>query len=150
MEILPPTQIHLALALQTLSIPSTLLLCLTSMLRERSIGSQDEKRLIQLYKQHTFALELVQLFVILLAFGLMAGNTVAAFEARALMMGFASEDVSAFILRSALLRNGWLLLSAILNLVAVNMLDSWSVPLSLREFTDPLFRLTRESIGDCK
>ncbi|KAM0714795.1 hypothetical protein Q7P37_009259 [Cladosporium fusiforme] len=148
MAIFQPDQLRLALTLQTLAIPSTLILCFTSMLRERSIGEQDEKRLVRLYKQHAFALELVQLFVILMAFGLITGNTVAAFEAHTLVMGFANEDVTAFIIRSAIVRDIWLLVSALLILACVNMLDSWSLPQSMQDLTDPLFRLSRNMIGD--
>ena len=76
------TQIYPAVAVQTLALPFTLILCITSMLRERSIHYQDERRLVRLYKQHAFVFELVQLFVTLMACGFVAGNTFAAIEAR--------------------------------------------------------------------
>jgi hypothetical protein len=150
MELLPTMHVHSAIGLQLLALPSTLILCFTSMLRERSIGERDEKRLVRLYKQHAFILELVQLFVTLMAFGFATGNTVAAFEARALVVDYASEEVTRMIVKSALVRNAWLFGSAVCILACVNMLDSWSLPESIEDLTDPLFRLTRTLIGACK
>jgi hypothetical protein len=150
MELLPTMHVHSAIGLQLLALPSTFILCFTSMLRERSIGEQDEKRLVRLYKQHAFILELVQLFVTLMAFGFATGNTVAAFEARSLVIDHASEEVTRMIVKSALVRNAWLLGSAACILACVNMLDSWSLPESLEDLTDPLFRLTRTLIAACK
>ena len=150
MELIPTMHLHPAIGLQLLALPSTFILCFTSMLRERSIGEQDEKRLVRLYKQHAFILELVQLFVTLMAFGFATGNTVAAFEARSLVIDHASEEVTRMIVKSALVRNAWLLGSAACILACVNMLDSWSLPESLEDLTDPLFRLTRTLIAACK
>lgn len=150
MDLTPPVELHHAMALQSLALPSTLTLCFTSMLRERAIGDGDEKRLIRLYKQHAFALELLQLFVILMAFGLITGNTVAALEARNMVIKYANEEITASIVRSALVRNLWLLISALCNLICVNMLDSWSLPQSVQDLTDPLLRLTREAITTCQ
>ena len=142
--------VHSAIGLQLLALPSTLILCFTSMLRERSIGDRDEKRLVRLYKQHAFVLELVQLFVTFMAFGFATGNTMAAFEARSLVIDYASEEVTRMIVRSALVRNAWLLGSAVCILACVNMLDSWSLPESVQDLTDPLFRLTRTLVGACE
>lgn len=150
MDLLPSTQLDAAIALQTLALPCTLILCIISMLRERSIGHHDEKRLVRLYKQHAFAFELVQYFVSLMACGFVVGNMVASFEARSLVIGFASEDVTAMIVRSALSRNVWLFGSALCTLACMSMLDSWSVPNSLQDLTDPLFRLTRELVRSCE
>jgi hypothetical protein len=150
MEFLPPTQLDSAIALQTLALPMTLLLCITSMLRERSINQQDEKRLVRLYKQHAFMFELVQFFVALMACGFVAGNTIAALEARSLVIGFAGEDVTAMIVRSAISRNVWLAASAWCVLACVSMLDSWSLPGSLEDLTEPMFRLTREVVRGCE
>jgi hypothetical protein len=150
MDFLQSTQFDSAIALQTLALPMTLILCITSMLRERSISQQDEKRLVRLYKQHAFMFELVQFFVALMACGFVAGNTVAALEARALVIDFASEDVTATIVRSAISRNVWLVASAWCVLACVSMLDSWSLPGSLGELTEPMFRLTREVVRGCE
>lgn len=150
MDLTPPVELHHVMALQSLALPSTLTLCFTSMLRERAIGDGDEKRLIRLYKQHAFALELLQLFVILMAFGLITGNTVAALEARNMVIKYANEEITASIVRSALVRNLWLVISALCNLICVNMLDSWSLPQSVQDLTDPLLRLTREAITTCQ
>ena len=149
MEFLPTMHVHSAIGLQLLALPSTLILCFTSMLRERSIGDRDEERLVRLYKQHAFVLELVQLFVTLMAFGFATGNTMAAFEARSLVIDYASEEVTRMIVKSALVRDVWLLGSAVCILACVNMLDSWSLPESMEDLTDPLFRLTRTLIGAC-
>lgn len=146
MDLLPPTQLRPAMALQTLVLPSTLLLCFVSMLRERSIGDLDEKSLVRLYKQHAWALEAFQFIVSLVAIGLITGNTVAAFEARSLILDFASQEASAAMLRSALVRNAWLLLCAVFNLACISILDNWSLPTSLEDLTDPLFRMTRYSL----
>lgn len=150
MDTLLPMQLSSALLLQTLALPGTLILCFTSMLRERSIGDQDEKRLTRLYKQHAIVLETVQFLVTLMACGFITGNTAAAFEARSLVVGFAGEDVTAMIVRSALVRNIWLSVSAFCTLACMNMLDSWSFPQSFQDVTDPLFRLTRELIAACE
>jgi hypothetical protein len=150
MEFLPTMHVHSAIGLQLLALPGTLILCFTSMLRERSIDYRDEKRLVRLYKQHAFVLELVQLFVTLMAFGFATGNTVAAFEARSLVIDHASEEVTRMIVKSALVRNAWLLGSAVCILACVNMVDSWSLPESIEDLTEPLFRLTRTLIGACK
>lgn len=150
MAFLPSAQLDSAIVLQTLALPCTLILCVTSMLREQSIGDQDEKRLVRLYKQHAFAFELVQFFVALMACGFVAGNTVAAIEARSLVIDFASEDVTSRIVRNAFARNIWLFGSALFILVCMSMLDSWSLPESLQDLTDPLFRLTREIVRGCK
>jgi hypothetical protein len=150
MDFLPSTQLDSAIALQTLALPMTLLLCITSMLRERSINQQDEKRLVRLYKQHAFMSELVQFFVALMSFGFVTGNTLAALEARSLVIGFASEDVTAMIVRSAISRNVWLVASAWCVLACVSMLDSWSLPDSLEDLTEPMFRLTREVVRGCE
>ena len=112
MDFPPSAHIDSAIAVQTLALPWTLVLCITSMLHERSIGYQDEKRLVRLYKQHAFAFELIQYFVSLMACGFVAGNTVAAIEARSLVIGFASEDVTSRIVRSAITRNACLVVSA--------------------------------------
>jgi hypothetical protein len=149
MDFLPTMHVHSAIGLQLLALPSTLILCFTSMLRERSIGDRDEKRLVRLYKQHAFVLELVQLLVTLMAFGFATGNTMAAFEARSLVIDYASEEVTRMVVKSALVRNAWLLGSAVCILACVNMLDSWSLPESMEDLTDPLFRLTRTLIGAC-
>jgi hypothetical protein len=98
---------------------------------------------------HLHVLELVQLLVTLMAFGFATGNTMAAFEARALVIDYASEEVTRMIVKSALVRNAWLLGSAVCILACVNMLDSWSLPESMEDLTDPLFRLTRTLIGAC-
>jgi hypothetical protein len=150
MEFLPTMHVHSAIGLQLLALPGTLILCFTSMLRERSIDYRDEKRLVRLYKQHAFVLELVQLFVTLMAFGFATGNTVAAFEARSLVIDHASEEVTRMIVKSALVRNAWLLGSAVCILACVNMVDSWSLPESIEDLTEPLFRLTRTLVGSCK
>jgi hypothetical protein len=150
MEFLPTMHLHSAIGLQLLALPSTLILCFTSMLRERSIGDRDEKRLVRLYKQHAFVLELVQLAVTLMAFGFATGNTIAAFEARSLVIDHASEEVTRAIVKSALGRDAWLFGSAVCILACVNMLDSWSLPESTEDLIDPLFRLTRTLIGACK
>ena len=150
MEFPPSTHLESAIAMQTLALPCTLLLCITSMLRERSIGHQDEKRLVRLYKQHALILEVVQFFVALMACGFMSGNTVAAWETRTLVIDFASEDVTSAIVRYAIARNAWLSASALCVLACMSMLDSWSIPHSLRDLTDPLFPLTRELIRSCK
>lgn len=150
MELPPSAQLYSAVAVQTLALPCTLVLCITSMLRERSIHHQDEKSLIRLYKQHAFAFELVQFFVTLMASGFVAGNTLAAIEARSLVIGFASEDVTSMIVRSAIERNFWLVVSAVGVLACMSMLDSWSLPESLQDLTDPLFRLTRELVRSCE
>lgn len=142
-----PMGLSSAVALQTLALPCTLILCITSMLHERSIGEKDEKRLIQLYKQHAVVLELIQSLLALMTGGFIAGNTIASLEARSLVIGFAGEDVTAMIVRSALVRNSWLLISAFWTLAAVSMLDSWSLPRSIGDMTDPLFRLTRELLA---
>lgn len=148
--ILLPMQLSSAISLQTLALPGTLALCIISMLRERSIGGQDEKRLVRLYKQHAVVLELAQFLVALMACGFIVGNTVAALEARSLVVGFASEDVTAMIVRTALVRNLWLSVSAFCTLTCMNMLDSWSLPRSFPDVTDPLFRLTRELVAACE
>lgn len=119
------------------------------MLRERSIHHEDERRLVRLYKQHAFVFELVQFFVTLMSCGFVAGNTLAAVEARSLVIGFASEDVTSMIVRSAIARNFWLVVSALGVLACMSMLDSWSLPESLQDLTDPLFRFTRELIRGC-
>lgn len=120
------------------------------MLRERSIHYQDERRLVRLYKQHAFVFELVQFFVTLMACGFVAGNTLAAVEARSLVINFASEDVTSMIVRSAIQRNCWLVASAFGILACMSMLDSWSLPESLQDLTDPLFRITRELVRGCE
>lgn len=150
MNTLLPMQLSSAIAMQTLALPVTLALCIISMLRERSIGDRDEKRLIRLYKQHAIVLEIVQFFVALTACGFIVGNTVAALEARSFVLGFASEDVTAMIVRNALVRKLWLSVSAFCTLTCMNMLDSWSLPRSFPDVTDPLFRLTRELVAACE
>jgi len=150
MDFLPSAQLYSALAVQTLALPCTLILCITSMLRERSIHHQDERRLVRLYKQHAFMFELVQFFVTMMACGFMAGNTMAAIEARSLVIGFASEDVTSKIVRSAIGMNIWLVGSALGVLACMSMLDSWSLPESMQDLTDPLFRLTRELVCGCE
>lgn len=150
MDFSPSAQIYSAVAVQTLALPCTLVLCIISMLRERSIHHEDERRLVRLYKQHAFALELVQFFVTLMACGFVAGNTLAAIEARSLVINFASEDVTSMIVRSALERNFWLVASALSVLACMSMLDSWSLPESWQDLTDPLFRLTRELVRCCE
>jgi hypothetical protein len=139
MALLPPPHLQSAIALQILALPSTLLLCMTSMLRERSINHLDEKRLVRLYKQHAFAFELVQFSVALMACGFVAGNTVAALEA--------GEEK---IVRSAISRNCVLAGSAVGILVCMSVLDSWRIPGELRDVTDPLFRITREVVWGCE
>lgn len=143
-------QLYPAVALQTLALPCTLVLCITSMLRERSIHHQDERRLVRLYKQHACIFELVQVSVALMAFGFVAGNTAAAIEARSLVIGFASEDVTSMIVRDAIQRNVWFVVSALGVLACMSMLDSWSLPESMQDLTDPLFRLTRELVRGCE
>lgn len=150
MELSPSAHLYSAVAMQTLAIPCTLILCITSMLRERAIHHQDEKRLVRLYKQHAFAFEFVQFFVTMIACGFVAGNTLAAIEARSLVINFASEDVTSMIVRSAIERNFWLVSSAFGVLACMSMLDSWSLPESLQDLTDPLFRLTRELVRSCE
>lgn len=150
MDFLPPAQLYSAVAVQTLALPCTLILCITSMLRERSIHHHDEKRLVRLYKQHAFAFELFQFFVALIACGFVSGNTLAAIEARSLVIDFASEDVTSMIVRNAIRRNCWLVASAFGVLACMSMLDSWSLPESLQDLTDPLFRLTRELVRSCE
>jgi hypothetical protein len=150
MEFSPSAQLYSAVAVQTLALPCTLVLCITSMLRERSIHYQDEKRLVRLYKQHAFAFEFVQFFVTMMACGFVAGNTLAAIEARSLVIDFASEDVTSMIVRSAIERNFWLVVSALSVLACMSMLDSWSLPESFQDLTDPLFRLTRELVRSCE
>jgi hypothetical protein len=150
MDFLPSTQIYPAVAVQTLALPCTLILCITSMLRERFIHHQDERRLVRLYKQHACIFELVQISVALMAFGFVAGNTAAAIEARSLVIGLASEDVTSMIVRDAIKRNVWFAISAVGVLACMSMLDSWSLPESMQDLTDPLFRLTRERVRDCK
>jgi len=73
----------------------------------------------------------------------------AAFEARSRVIDFASEEVTRMIVKSALVRNAWLLGSAVCILACVDMLDSWRFPESIEDLTDPLFRLTRTLIGAC-
>ena len=150
MEFSPYAQLYSAVAAQTLALPCTLILCITSMLRERSIHHQDEKRLERLYKQHAFAFEFIQFFVTMMACGFVAGNTLAAIEARSLVIDFASEDVTSTIVRSAIERNFWLVISALSVLACMSMLDSWSLPESFQDLTDPLFRLTRELVRSCE
>lgn len=150
MDFSPSAQLYSAVAVQTLALPCTLILCIASMLRERSIHHQDEKRLIRLYKQHAFAFELVQFFVTLMACGFVAGNTLAAIEARSLVIDFASEDVTSMIVRNAISRNFWLVVSAVSVLACMSILDSWSLPESFQDLTDPLFRLTRELVRSCE
>jgi hypothetical protein len=150
MDFSPSAHVDIAIAIQTLALPCTLVLCIISMLRERSIGYQDEKRLVRLYKQHAFAIELVQFFVTLVACGFVAGNTVAANEARSLVINFAGEDITSKIVRSAIRRNVWLVASALCVLACMSVIDSWSLPESLQDMTDPLFRLTRELIRGCE
>jgi hypothetical protein len=150
MDFLPSAQLYSAVTVQTLALPFTLVLCITSMLRERSIHHQDERRLVRLYKQHAFVFELVQFFVTLMACGFVAGNTFAAVEARSLVINFASEDVTSMIVRSAIARNLWLVVSALGVLACMSMLDSWSLPESMQDLTDPLFRLTRELVRGCE
>jgi hypothetical protein len=150
MAFLPSAQLYTAVAVQTLALPCTLILCIISMLRERSIHHQDERRLVRLYKQHAFVFELVQFFVTLMACGFVAGNTLAAVEARSLVINFASEDVTSMIVRSAIERNFWLVVSALGVLACMSMLDSWSLPESWQDLTDPLFRLTRELVRGCE
>jgi hypothetical protein len=116
------------------------------MLRERCIHHQDERRLVRLYKQHACIFELVQISVALMAFGFVAGNTAAAIEARSLVIGFASEDVTSMIVRDAIKGNIWFVLSAFGVLACMSMLDSWSLPESMQDLTEPLFRLTRELV----
>ena len=146
----PSAHFDLAIVIQTLALPCTLILCITSMLRERSISYQDEKRLVRLYKQHAFVFELVQFFVTLMACGFVAGNTVAAIEARSLVIDFASEEVTSRIVRSAIARNVWLVVSALCVLTCMSVIDSWRLPESLQDLTDSLFRLTRELVRGCK
>jgi hypothetical protein len=150
MDFLPSAQLYSAVTVQTLALPFTLVLCITSMLRERSIHHQDERRLVRLYKQHAFVFELVQFFVTLMACGFVAGNTFAAVEARSLVINFASEDVTSMIVRSAIARNLWLVVSALGVLACMSMLDSWSLPESMQDLADPLFRLTRELVRGCE
>jgi hypothetical protein len=150
MDFSPSAHVDFAIAVQTLALPWTLVLCIISMLRERSIGYQDEKRLVRLYKQHAFAFELTQYFVSLIACGFVAGNTAAAIEARSLVIGFASEDVTSKIVRSAIARNVCLVVSAFCVLVCMSVIDSWSLPEAWQDLTDPLFRLSRELVRDCE
>ena len=86
----------------------------------------------------------------MMACGFVAGNTLAAIEARSLVIDFASEDVTSMIVRSAIERNFWLVVSAVGVLACMSMLDSWSLPESLQDLTDPLFRLTRELVRSCE
>ena len=150
MDFSPSAQLYSTVAVQALDLPFTLILCIISMLRERSIHHQDERRLVRLYKQHAFAFELVQFFVTLMACGFVAGNTLAAVEARSLVINFASEDVTSMIVRSAITRNFWLVVSAVGVLACMSMLDSWTLPESWQDLTDPLFRLTREFVRGCE
>lgn len=150
MDSLPSAHIYPAVAVQTLALPCTLVLCITSMLRERSIHHQDERRLVRLYKQHACIFELVQISVALMAFGFVAGNTAAAIEARSLVIAFASEDVTSMIVRDAIKRNVWFVVSAVGVLACMSMLDSLSLPESMQDLTDPLFRLTRELVRSCE
>ena len=150
MDHLPYTQVDFAIVVQTLALPCTLVLCVTSMLRERFIGYQDDRRLIRVYKQHACAFEIIQFLVTLMTSGFVAGNTVAAIEARSLVIDFASEDVTSNIVRSAIKRNVWLVLSALCVLACMSMLDSWSLPETMQDLTDSLFRLTRELARGCE
>lgn len=110
----------------------TFMACIISSTRERFTYMQNRTKLLSIYKHHAISVELLHYATVLIV----------------LDPPFTTEETSTTT--DILLCTCAVGLASLITLIAMNAIDAWSVPKCWDEIFDPMFRLTRDLVYDCR
>jgi len=112
--------------------PLTLLACIISSSREHFTDIQKRTQLLRIYKHHAILIELLQYVTFYIVL-------------RPLF-----PPATPGITTSGLLCSLVIGIANLLTLIAMNTIDAWRLPHNWDEVFDPMFRLTRDQVYDCR
>lgn len=112
--------------------PLAFIICSTSSARERFTNVQNRTQLLRIYKQHAILIEILQYTTVLLILRPIFQTADA---------GITTTDLFCSLLLG---------LANLATFLTINTIDAWRLPRCWDEVFDPMFRVTRDRLYDCR